>query len=321
MHSSIRRSLLLMGVVVIAACSGRGDDETGRAARNELNPPESAYTQAAPCAVTDSGCQTLVDFYDRKPGFKELLLQALAQAEIPDPNWLGEALTSRVQRTTLNDAPYIVGRACEPRNCAQVLYVAFNEVTQQLFGFYRSNSTLRWFGNADEAQMAFLCARDQLCQLEAKVSELRPVLGKLGFPEWAQLSDFASCYELKGGISTKDGFVCKEQFAPKCPYTTNGCAVNAEFVNEELASISFKYKFKGVKNDELKRSLDQAYGKAEVQVIKPDASGTLTSWNSSWSTGRVLISMKRIKGRNAQGEGYDDLWVTFADTGFALFNK
>ena len=68
MHSSIRRSLLLMGVVFIAACSGRGDDETGRAARNELNPPESAYTQAAPCAATDSGCHVYAAGGDHAQG-------------------------------------------------------------------------------------------------------------------------------------------------------------------------------------------------------------------------------------------------------------
>lgn len=310
----------LLGLAVVA-CDQHGQGGAQAPNRDELNPPASAYTQAVPCTLEDRSCQTLVDYYQRKPGFKETLLRTLDEAGVNRPLWLEGALTTSVVHSNVNDSPLIIGHACEPRNCAQVIYVGYVEATQHLFGFFRTNERLQWFGNPDEAEKARICAEDQLCTLEPKVSEIPPLLLKLGFPAINQPAEFTNCTEYKGGITAKNGFACREQFVPNCPFTSGGCTVSGEFVSDQLAALSFKYKFKLMKTEELKNILDKTYGKAETQIIQPDTASKVSSWVTEWQDSRVTITLRRIKGVNALGERYDDVWVTFVDKAFALFNR
>lgn len=316
-----RISLIPLLGLALVACDQRGQGALQATNRDELNPPASAYTQAAPCSPQDSTCQTLLDFYLRKPGFKENLLRTLDDAGVSRPLWMENPLTNGVSHTSLNEVPLVIGHACEPRNCAQVIYVGYVETTQQVFGFYRTNERLQWFGNPDEAQKERLCAEDQLCTLETKVSEIPPLLLKLGFPAINQPAEFANCTEYKGGITAKNGFACREQFVPNCPFASGGCTVSGEFVSDQVAALSFKYKFRLMKNEDLKKILDKAYGKAETQLIQPDTASKVSSWVTEWQDGRVTITLRRIKGVNPLGERYDDVWVSFVDKAFALFNR
>lgn len=316
------KPFLLVGalVMLLAACDRFGQGNTPTSARDELNPPASAYTQAAPCTPEDNACHTLVDYYQRKPGFKENLQRELDEAGIPRPLWIEDALTTSVKRSTLNEVPVMIGHACEPRNCAQVLYVGYVEPTQHLFGFYRTNDRVRWFGNPDDAEKILLCNEDQLCTLEPKVSEISPVLSQFGFPLLNQSANFLDCTEFKGGITAKNGFACREQFVPSCPYGSSGCTASAEFVNDQLAALSFKYKFRQIKYEALRKDLDKAYGKVETQLIQTNASTNVSSWVSEWHDGRVTITLRRVKGVNVLGERYDDVWIVFVDKAFTLFN-
>gem|GEM_PF-3354940 len=323
MLPSIVKTILpiLMAALLLTSCGQDGNKGDRQAARDELNPPSSAYTHAVPCSIEDTSCKTLVDFYERKPGFKEILMNSMDVAGIGLPKWMDVALSTKLISKKLNDQIIIVGRACEPQNCAEILYVAYNEQSQQVFGFLRSNETIQWFGNPDTAQMDWLCNQDQLCQLQPKRSEIKPVLGQLGFPESIQLTDFYDCREIKGGLRSKDMSLCNEQYVPKCPFGNNGCAVSARFVNDQLAEISYKYKYKEVKSDDFRKKLNQAYGKCDTQVIKTDPSASLSGWVCEWSTGRVMVTMKRVKGTGAPRVSYDDLWISFADLGLLVSNE
>lgn len=312
--------ICLLGVA-ITACDQRWQGGAQATNRDELNPPPSAYTQAAPCTQQDSNCQTLLDFYQRKPGFKEILHRALDEAGISRPLWLENPLTTAVTRTALNNEPLLIGHACEPRNCAQVIYIGYIEQKQHVFGFYRTNERLQWFGNPEDAEKSRICSEDQLCTLETKVSQIPPLLLRLGFPVVSQPSEFTDCTEYKGGITAKNGFACREQFVANCSFSSGGCTVSGEFVSDQLAALSFKYKSQLLKSEELKKLLDKAYGKAETQLIEPDTSNKVSSWVSEWQDGRVSITLRRIKGINALGERYDDVWVSFTDKAFALFNR
>ena len=312
---------VILSAFLLAACGQEGKDGDRQAMREELNPPSVAYTQVVPCSLEDASCKTLVDFYERKPGFKEGLQQAMSAAGIGHPKWLEEALSTKLISKKLNDQLYVVGRACEPQNCAQILYVGFNEQNQQIFGFMRTNETMQWFGHPDELQKEWFCELDQLCQLEPKQSELKPALAQFGFPELVQLTDFYDCKEMKGGIRSKDGFLCNEQYVPKCPFSTTGCAVSARFVNDQLAMISYKYKFKGIKNEDLKKKLDQAYGKSDIQTMNTDGAAGLSGWVGEWKAGRIQVTIKRVKVTGSNRESYDDLWISFADTGLLVSNE
>lgn len=313
--------LVCLLALALSACDLPGQGGVQAQNREELNPPASAYTQVAPCALGDSGCRTLVDYYLRKPGFKERLLQVLDEGGVNRPLWLENALANPLKRDALNNEMIVIGQVCEPRNCAQVLYVGYVEATQRLFGFYRTNERLYWFGSPDDAEKSLVCAQDQLCALESKVSEIPPLLSRLGFPVFNQSVEFLSCTEYKGGITSKNGFACREQFVPNCPNSTGGCTVSAEFVSDQLAALSYKYKFRLMKYEELKKQLDKTYGKSETQLMQPDKASKDSSWVTEWSDGRVTITLRRIKGTNALGERYDDVWVLFADKAFVLFNR
>ena len=309
---------MIIAAVLLVACGQEGDRQS---ARDELNPPSAAYTQVVPCSSEDASCKTLVDFYERKPGFKEMLQSSLSAAGISTPKWIDEALSAKLSTKTHNDQRVTFGRACEPQNCAQILYVAYNEQSQQVFGFLRSNEAIQWFGNPDAAQMDWLCDQDQLCQMEPKKSELRPVLAQFGFPELVQLIDFNDCKEVKGGLRSKDLFICNEQYVPKCPLGNSGCAVSARFVNDQLAGVSYKYKFKEVKNEDLRKKLDQAYGKCTVEAMNAHSSAGLSGWVCDWSAGRIQVTMKRVKETGSPKASYDDLWISFADTGLLVSNE
>lgn len=317
------KSILLICLLALAltACDLHGQDGLQAKNREELNPPANAYTEAIPCTQQDTACQTLRDFYQRKPGFKETLHRALDDAGVSRPLWLENPLTTAITRTNLNNEPLLIGHACEPRNCAQVIYIGYVDHAQRVFGFYRTNERLQWFGSPDEAEKSLICAEDQLCTLESKVSEIPPLLMKIGFPSITQPAEFTDCTEYKGGITTKNGFACREQFVTHCPFSSAGCTVSGEFVSDQLAALSFKYKSRLVKSEELKKVLDKAYGKAETQLSQPDPSSKVSSWVSEWQDGRVAITLRRIKGINGLGERYDDVWISFADKAFALFNR
>lgn len=308
---------ILCVAVLLSACDRQGAIE---ATREELNPPTSAYTNAAPCSAEDAACQTLLDMYERKPGFKEQLVTALEASGVARPLWLESALSTRLLRTTYQSSPLIIGRVCEPRNCAQLLYVAYGENGARVFGFYRSNERLQWFGDPDADEKSRLCEEDPVCSLESKVSELPSILARWSYPTLIQAADFANCTELKGGITAKDGFVCAEQFAAKCPFSAVGCTVSGQFVGDQAASLSFKYKYRNVKYDDMRKALDKAYGTVEPVVIQPEATGKVSSSVSVWKDGRVQITLRRVKGVNALGERYDDVWIVFEDRAFALFN-
>lgn len=307
-------------MVGLSACGERGQEAGQNRMRDELNPPPAAYTKSAPCGLQDEACQTLVDFYKRKPGFKETFIQVLSAAEMNLPLWIERALTTSVQRVQLDGDTLLIGQACEPRNCAEVFYVGYVESTQQMFGFYRTNNRLQWFGVASDAEKERLCAEDQLCTLEDKVSEIPALLTRFGFPSFVQPSDFSECKEYKGGITAKNGFACRDQFVRSCPMGSAGCTVASEFVNEQLASISYKYNNLQIKNDGLKKTLNNAYGKSETQQIKAEGAIKATTWITEWQDGRVRITLRRVKGGNVQGGSYDDVWVVFVDQAFALFN-
>lgn len=289
-------------------------------AREELNPPQQAYTQAVPCGPSDLACQTLVDLYMKKPGFKELLSSQMVQSGLAVPDWLSEGLSSRLVVKSIEDQPVVTGRACEPRNCAQVLMVGYGESTGRLFGLLRSHERIQWFGDPVEAEKDVLCTQDQLCSLEEKTSEIPGLLTRLELPTLTQVSRFAECTEYRGGLSTKDGFVCKEQFLPECPFATKGCTVSAQFVNQQLASISFKYKQRTMKRDELPKALARTLEGAGEETSQMDATGKNGVWVTTWQNGRVQTTLRRVKGVNALGERYDDVWLIFSDKAFSLFN-
>ena len=232
--------------VLLVGCDRNADNEA-LSSRQELNPPAGAYVSAKACTQEDAACQTLVDLYERKPGFKESLISSLAAADITVPDWLPVALSTKLMRQAQESDSVVTGRACEPRNCAEFLYVAQNEASSRLYGFYRSNDRLIWFGEPDDADKALLCNAEQFCQLEPRQSEVRSSLAKAGYPEIVQLSDFNQCTEFKGGLSSRDGFVCRDQHLTVCPYTTMACTISSEFVGQQLAKIAFKYKFQSVK--------------------------------------------------------------------------
>lgn len=108
---------------MLAAGCERNAENDALSLRQELNPPAGAYVRARACTVEDVACQTLVDLYERKPGFKESLTSALAAADIPVPDWLAVALSTKILRQTQGPDSVVTGRACEPRNCAEFLYV------------------------------------------------------------------------------------------------------------------------------------------------------------------------------------------------------
>lgn len=308
----------LIIAVLLVAC---GQHDARDSARAELNPPANAYTQAAPCSAEDTNCQTLLDMYERKPGFKEQLVVALELSEIARPLWLDNALSTRLVRTSDHGVPLVMGRVCEPRNCAQILYVAYKPEPSRVFGFYRTNDRAQWFGDPDDAEKVRLCEAEPACPMENRVSELPQVLVRWSYPLFTQPAEFPRCDEIKGGITAKDGFVCSEQFVVKCPYAVNGCTVSGQFVGDQPASLSFKGKYRQIKYDELKKALDKAYGVAETTTVQPDAANKqLASWTTVWKDGRVEITLRRVKGVNALGERYDDVWMVFADKAFALFN-
>lgn len=309
--------LLLVGcfLVLMAGCD-RNAESGLSSVRQELNPPTEAYVNARTCSEADATCQSLVDLYDRKPGFKESLRSALAAAEVSVPEWLPVALTSKLIRQDRGGESLVIGRACEPRNCAQFLYVAQNEATDRLYGFYRTNEQIDWFGQPDDAEKALLCNTEQFCHLEPRLSEIRPQLNKLGFPEMTQLTEFSNCTEFKGGLSSRDGFVCREQYLAQCAYASGSCSVSSEFVGDQLAQIAFKYKYRQIRYDELKKVLDKTYGKATEQIIRPDAPNNSTAWVSTWTNGNVRIVLRRVK-----GSAYDDVWISLSDGGYVLFNS
>lgn len=198
--------------VFVILLSGCGRQDARESSREELNPPLSAYTQVIPCSPEDTSCQTLLDMYERKPGFKEQLLVALEQSGLGRPLWLDKALSTRLIHTNFREVPLLIGRACEPRNCAQVLYVAYDAAAPRVFGFYRTNERVQWFGNPDDGEKARLCEEEPVCALEPQISELPQVLTRWSFPMLTQSVEFANCTEYKGGITSKDGMVCSEQF-------------------------------------------------------------------------------------------------------------
>lgn len=54
--------------VLLVGCDRNADNEA-LSSRQELNPPAGAYVSAKACTQEDAACQTLVDLYERKPGF------------------------------------------------------------------------------------------------------------------------------------------------------------------------------------------------------------------------------------------------------------
>lgn len=319
MQNLYRPLLMLFMVFIMMGCDRHRETEQALA-REELNPPAAAYVSARACSAEDLSCLSLIDLYERKPGFKESVQSAFSGGDMSLPPWFSEGLTTRLIRKTQGSDTYVMGRTCEPRNCAQFLYLAQNERSGDVYGFYRSNEQMLWFGQADDAEKALLCSDDQYCQLEARKSEIPELLNQLALPELTQLAGFTQCQEYKGGLSNLDGFVCRDQFIAQCAYSSAGCTVSSEFVGVQLAKISFKYKYRQLKYDELKMLLDKRYGKSEVQVIKPDTPNGSTAWVSGWSAGNVDISARRVKGKSAQGTAYDDFWLVLSEKGFVLFN-
>lgn len=316
---SMLRRALCMGCLAVLLTSCSRSDERGTE-RAELNPPASAYTQAAPCSEGDASCQTLLDMYERKPGFKEQLVVALDAAGLARPLWMDNALSTRLIRTTYRNTPLLIGHACEPRNCAQVLYVAYDTASSRLFGFYRTNERVKWFGDPDEGEKARLCEEEPLCSLEPLASQLPAALARWSYPVFSQPVEFTNCTEYKGGMLSKDGFICGEQLVPQCPYGSAGCTVGAQFVGDQLASVSFKYKTSNASIEELKKAFNKVYGAAETTVTQPDPAGKLGSWVTLWRDGRVEMTLRRVRGVNAQGQRYDDTWMIFVDKAFPLFN-
>ena len=120
-------------------------------------------------------------------------------------------------------------------------------------------------------------------------------------------------------MTAKDGFVCKEQFLSNCPYGPKGCTVSAQFVGQQVAELSYKYKTKSMKRDDMQKALEKAYGTGQEDSVQIDTKGREGEWITRWTAGRASITIRRINGVNKLGERYDDTWLIFTDKAFTLF--
>lgn len=281
----------------------RKEGDNSSQAREPVNQSSNLTEQILPCSQTDNTCLTIPDFYEKNSKFKLEFQRVLKEANIAEPSWVPDGVSSPFKRMSLYGEAYVMGFICEPHNCGeQSIYAAYNEGSKKIFGVYNSGAGLKWFGSPNDSETNLICEYSDFC---VAVTELAATLSEHGFPIMLESSDFNDCFEFED----PKRLVCNEKFVANCPYSTNGCMAGADLTGNQHGSQSFSYKYEEIDHNKLKRDLDTAYGESPVE----ERQDLLTTWSSNWKHGNVEIGLMRLKGVNISGIPYDNVTVHFQD--------